>query len=547
MGLLPQQLARRDGPSTDLRDEPLRLEWTFDDLLTRDAHVLRVRFACSTVVGKGVADRRMFAEVFLGSRTAVTTEDVIRHFDAPLRQVAAEAASTLGAREWVGQHSADMQVALVKAGNATAFACGLEILPPYHVEIESLTLQRQQFEAMERVRAEERVAGQVQHFQRATELLRQFQSLREQMPGLSPGRLLEQINPIDRGTTLQSLLMASGTKSQQQILWAVAGPNLVKIDAAATPPEVKLMPLPDNAGPLRSVQSATINGRPMLLVGARCGVMVLSPDSPAEARIYLDPTVQTQLGFNRVVAHGNEVWASHGEAGVVGWMTDTPERPPQRFSANPAGGESGPAPPPLAGARAVSGGGSPSLVMSAGGRTARPSAPRNLQVLDDAHLVYSIGNEILILPGGGEPHALPGESPAEIVAILPAERTLFVVHSDSTIGVLSRQTRRIIDRQRRAGSVCAAGALPWLESVRLLLVDSEGTIDCVGFDDPLITQYVGPHRGLRSVTASSALIAAISGDRQRIILWQTWDGRAPAAEIHVTSLARHRVADLDFG
>ena len=55
------------------------------------------------------------------------------------------------------------------------------------------------------------------------------------------------------------------------------------------------------------------------IVGARSGVMVVSPDSPAETSIYTDPTVTSQLGFNRVVARDGEIWASHGEAGVVGW------------------------------------------------------------------------------------------------------------------------------------------------------------------------------------------------------------------------------------
>jgi hypothetical protein len=122
-----------------------------------------------------------------------------------------------------------------------------------------------------------------------------------------------------------------------------------------------------------------------------------------------------------------------------------------------------------------------------------------------------------------------------------------VVYADSTVARLSCATRQVLDRQRRAGRVCAAGALPWLDTVRLLLVDADGPIDCVGFEDPLITQYVSPHRGLRVVTASPEFVAAISSDRQRVILWQSWDGRAPHAEVHVTGVARHRVADVEFG
>ena len=147
-----------------------------------------------------------------------------------------------------------------------------------------------------------------------------------------------------------------------------------------------------------------------------------------------------------------------------------------------------------------------------------------------------------------QPLALPAESTAEIIAIFPAnDRAMFVVHADSTVAIFSRESRQVLDRQRRAGRVCAAGALPWLGSVRLLLVDNDGPIDCVGFDDPLITQYVSHHRAPRVITASPARIAALSSDRQRVILWETWDGRAPVAEVHVTGIARHRVADVEFG
>jgi hypothetical protein len=46
------------------------------------------------------------------------------------------------------------------------------------------------------------------------------------------------------------------------------------------------------------------------------------------------------------------------------------------------------------------------------------------------------------------------------------------------------------------------------------------------------------------VAGSQTLVAAASPDRQRIILWNSWEGRQPAAEIFITSIARHRITDL---
>ncbi len=549
MALPPQQLARYDGASIEVRGEPMRLAWQVDDLVSSDSHGLRVRFACSVRVADTAADRRMFREVFLGSRPVVTAEDVVAHFAAALRKAAASVAPAHPAAQWVAEKAPEMQAAVATAAKSVAFACGLEVLAPFEIHVESSSLERHRIESMQRQRAEERVAGQVQHFQRATELLKQFQSLREQMPQLTPGQLLEHINPTDRGTTLQSLLMAGAGEARAQALWAVAGPYLVRIDGSKSPPKAEMLSLPTSLGPLRSVQPTTINGRRMLLVGARSGVLVVPPDSPAEAQVYTDPTVQTQLGFNRAVHRDGEVWASHGEAGVVGWKVGQTAQPYARFHANPDDGDDAPplapAPPPPS-STAVSMGASPSRI-TAGPRGPRPEGPRNLEVLDESHLIYSVGNELVVLPRDGQPHALPAESNAEVIATLPDERRVVAVHADSTVVVVSRETRQVIDRQRRAGRVCAAGALPWLGSVRLLLVDSDGPIDCVGFDDPLITQYVSHHRGLRVVAASGELVAAVSSDRQRVILWQSWDGRAPLAEVHVTGVARHRVADVEFG
>jgi len=61
-----------------------------------------------------------------------------------------------------------------------------------------------------------------------------------------------------------------------------------------------------------------------------------------------------------------------------------------------------------------------------------------------------------------------------------------------------------------------------------------------------VTQYASPHRGLRAVAAAADTVAGVSGDRQRLILWKSWDGRKPFAEIHLANVARHRVADICF-
>jgi hypothetical protein len=112
---------------------------------------------------------------------------------------------------------------------------------------------------------------------------------------------------------------------------------------------------------------------------------------------------------------------------------------------------------------------------------------------------------------------------------------------------LDRHRREMTRRDRYGGAVTAAGVLPWMGSGRLLLACEAAAIDCVGLDDQLVTRYVSSHRGVRMVAASADLVAAVSPDRQRLILWNSWNGRAPAAEVYITGRTKHRVADLAFG
>src|SRR5205809_1001565 len=98
------------------------------------------------------------------------------------------------------------------------FTCSVTALPE--------PSERRKVEEMERTLAERRVAGQVEHFERASRLLKQFQELRAAAPELSPAEVLKQISPADRGLMLQTLLLAAGKSGATASLWAVAGGSL---------------------------------------------------------------------------------------------------------------------------------------------------------------------------------------------------------------------------------------------------------------------------------------------------------------------------------
>ena len=418
---------------------------------------------------------------------------------------------------------------------------------------------------MQRALAERQAAGQVEHFSHAADLLKKFQELRQAAPDLSAGQVLDRISAADRGSMLQTLLLASAQKDAGRDLWAVAGPYLVRVDPGVKPARTELTPLPPTLGPLRSVQPAVVHGDRVLLVGARAGFMVVRPGGRDEPEIYVAPGVESQLGFSRVVyeasvesgngtGHGGSGFAAcHGEAGVVRWALGRTAGPvssvrPERFTVST---QPPPLPPPLpanAGFAPNHFGGPPPLPGSFSGTitASHPPGPRNLQVIDEHRLLFSVGSRLWLM-SGEDLAQLPPEADAEIIAIVPAERHLLVVHEDGTVCTFDRSTRQVTSREKRGGRVRSAGALPWLGGVRVLLAAEEGPVECVGTDDPLITQYGGPYRGLRVVTGSAEWVAGVTADRQRLVLWHPWDGRQPAAEVYLTGQTRHRIADVAFG
>jgi hypothetical protein len=517
MTISGRELARRVGGRVEVRADPLRSRLRLRGLTSSDEHEVEITFAFSVIALAESAERQMLAETFLSDRDVIVADDVASHFLPALREAASRQVATRPAEQWLDESNrAGLVEVLRSAAKPVAFVSGVELVSPFELSVESPTLQREKLQAMQRRLVERRAAGQAEHVQRAAELLKQFQSLRSAAPQLSPGKILEQISPADRGNMLQTLLLASGdgTSRGTQSLWTVAGPNLVRIDLRTSPPRCEITPLPTDLGPLRSVQSATIDGAidagRRLLIGAQGGVIVLDPLDPNSPQQYADREITSPLGFNSAAATSDMIWATHGDAGVVAWRLDDAVKPaitlrPERDS----------------------------------------GGAKNCIALDEHRVLYSVGGNALISQADGSASSI-ASSAAAIIHIAVASDAIALIHSDGAIHYLDRETLQSIRIEKRAGESTAAGTLPWLGDTRLLLATADGPICCVGGDDPLVTQYVSAHRGLRAIAATSDLIAGISGDRQRIIFWKSWDGRQPAGEIHIGNLARHRAADIAF-
>jgi hypothetical protein len=182
---------------------------------------------------------------------------------------------------------------------------------------------------------------------------------------------------------------------------------------------------------------------------------------------------------------------------------------------------------------------------SSGNFSGSTSGPRNAAALDSRRILYSAGGTVFIADDSGT-SGVVSASTATVVFIAVEEDVVQIVRADGTVDRLDATSLGRIGSDRRCGEITAAAPLPWLGTTRLLLATSDGPICCIGRDDPLVTQYVSPHRGLRAIAATNDTIAGLSADRQRIVLWKSWDGRQMAGEIHIANIARHRAADVCF-
>ncbi len=507
---MTKQFARQVDGRPEVLSAPIRLRWAFDDLVTTDGHRLMVVFGCGMKSLPEPAERKLFLEVFMTGNDAVTATDLIAHFTPVLRGAATSFAIARKAESVLSEDArAEWVATLRKAADEIAFSCGLEVLPPFDMDVTSPTLQQERLDQMQRTAAERRSADRVGHLSRAADLLKQWESLKTSVPSITPGKLLEQLNPTDRGAMLDTLLMASGAAGANTSLpdlWAVAGPYLIRIEMKPDSPQPTLIPLPTTAGPLRSVLSTDRK----LLAGARSGVMLIDPSSPGQAEIYLQSDLVSEHGFSSVAIANDRIWATHRDGGLVCWMIGQTQKPAMVISPAAIGGEA-----------------------------------RHLIRAHRGNLLFASGSKLMAVDSAGQISTILLASSAIVSLLKDGDQTI-VICEDGAVISLDSQLHKTGD-DRFAGRIVAAALLPWLSSYRLLLSRADAPIDCVGLDDQLITQFGGGHTGLRAVCACGSKVAAMSADRQRIILWNPWDGRRPAAEIYVPGLARHRVADIAFG
>ena len=528
----PDELARSAAGRVVARPGAARARWAFADLPTADGHGATAAFAASLRLADSEGDRRVFAEQFLADREIATAADVRDHLAAALRAAAEPVAAGLTAEAFLTDAGrAALRDALATAARAAAFAVGVEVLAPLDVETDSPGLRRSREDA----RAD---AERSARLRRAADTAAEFRALRENAPDLDPGALLERLDPADRPAVYAAA--AGESTDSAGLVYAVSGSLLLQLDPADPDAAPRLIDLPPALGPARSVRP---DGTGRLLIGGRNGVAWLDPADPAAAVLYAMPNAGSDLGFNAAVHAGDFLWATHSALGLVAWRIDQPANPPQQRTAPHDA-----TPPRLAAPLA---GRDLRAPRPAGGAAKWIIARRDVDGrLDQSALAAASGEGLFALGPDRSllPIPLPDADDGDpIIGLIPDRAgNLAVARRDGGLLLLDRDLN-VAARRHHPGPLAAACGLPWAGSTRLLLATETGGLEAVGLHDSLVTAYHSPHRGLRALAADARTVAAVSPDRQRLLLWPAAGGRATAREIHVASLTRHRAADVAVG
>jgi hypothetical protein len=524
---------------------PVNATCRLTGLPVSDGYELTGEFRFGLTVPVDATDRRMLVETFADAgnpavgpnagpvvdddprATPVETIDaatVVARFEPALARAATDVMRNHTAVDVLeGPARVNVLNALRGAGEAAAFSCGLELVGPFELTLSSPTYTADRRRATDRARAEADAAERLRHLQQAATVAREVLARRDALPP----DFLQAIAESDRPAALAATL-ARDADSIAAPLWLVAGRSLVVIDPSAVPTGARIVCTATEAiGALRSVQGVRISGMRHLALGGQRGVELIAMPranevetggSASSRAVYLDEALSSSLGFNAIAydAAAGEIVATHSQAGVVAW-------PMGRAGHTEAG------------------------VMAPSRRLPDYTGAGGLCTVDDTTLAFFAGPRAFVMVGGEAREVYAGC--AQVVAVVPDRGRLHVICEDGAYVTLERDTAghwRPGARQTTGGPVTAAAALPWMGGVRLLLARRDGGLDCLGTDDTVVTRYASRHIGLRALSASGAHVAAVTTDRQRVVLWNAIDGRSPVVEINVAGTVGNRVAGIEF-
>lgn len=503
-------VASRQGGALLIVDETFRARLQLAETDAAGGQTVMLRVECGVRPCDAEADRQMLVETLLPSGDTLLLSTVEQHLAAALSQAVKKPIAELDATALV-ESAKPVEAVVQKALDGAAFGCGMEIVAPVTVTATSPSLDRQK--KLDAVRAREEEVAKLQQaaFGRATDLAKQVEALRASGAKLSA--VLAASSGVDRGEILRAAFLTCADSSAT--LRIAAGSFLLSVDATKPFDEPKSLSVA-TLGAIRSLRNATIDGRSCLLVGARGGVCVVDLAAGSVSAQHPVSGMSSEFGFNAacVLTESRQIVATHAQLGAAMWNLDTPGEEPMSQSKG--------------------------TTDHAGGRSVVP--------IDGRRAAFAAGGTVCVVDEHGNVRSVSGSDGAAIIALVQWDEVrLLVVREDGFIDVLDGSSLDRLDRIRRGTRPTSATTIECLGASRLLLAGDEGPVIMCGVDDEAITQLGGTISGWRDVAAHNGRIAAVTSDRQRVVIWNAWEPAKPFAEVHVSATVRHRVADVTFG
>lgn len=543
--LLPDELAviQTDGIlRVAASPVPLTFETT---LLAADeggsSHEVRLRLRFTLIPANSEADRRLLRQTFLASRTRVRASDVLGSWTPQLQAALALPAASLSTL--LPTPDQTLVASIRKTLASLAYLAGFETPHDITLTAESPSYQlRQTTERLERQRQQEE-SRRLESVRRTADLLAE---VREK--GLSPADVLSRATPDEAQSLLLSALANESTSAPPARLFAVAGNTLIQVSPTPQGFSPTTHNLPSEQGPLRSVYLDFDT----LLIGARDGILTLPLSDLTKPTLYRDHPQPTEHGFSFITRSGPYLYALHRQRGLVVWHLDNPKEPLTTLRPAMSGPVNPLVPPPLPlsqddPSRSILQTQAPTAATGSATATNLPSA---LYPWQNNAVVAAFSQLELLTPETIATRSNSPTSPTTTPSL--SGRTLFLALTDDvltavtdsghlhTFDPLSLHRTQTIPVNE---PILTASAFPSPLGTRLI-VSTPTSLLALSPRDAATLRYLSAHRSLKEVAASPTLVAAISPDRMRLILWHPHIPQRPAAELHLATLTKSRLADL---
>ncbi len=311
-----------------------------------------------------------------------------------------------------------------------------------------------------------------------------------------------------------SVLEAQGLEAETaDRIFLAAGSKVLEFDPAAPREKPREYVFKD---PLRSVRPAEVAGNPVLLVGAKRSVHILTPGPKVDCDEYPLPGDRSPKGgVNSVALVDDHLFATHSEYGLVRWDRTRPGQPGTPFHESLTIRHK-----TVRGVTAVG-----HRVLFAAGPLVYAAAAADVRVPE----AYSTGldSPVTALAIGGGLIYAGTESGAVVSWMLgqPGHPVVLVRGKDPVANL-------------RLARICS---IP-----HLLYSAREPAVRARVIGQTLETSYESGGPGIGALDAASDLVAATDHAGRRLYLWRASVPAKPEAEVDLTRLAEKPALDLGF-